>query len=101
MAPLWGKIFWTAYLGVENQIIAQILKIPAFHHAVRKVHRTVEDLKYGRDPLDPLRPGEATEDPEKVRPAGFFRYFAEELRNQFRGTPTEPPPPPPPSAPRK
>ena len=35
------------------------------------------------------------ENPEKSD--GFFRHFTEELRNQFRGTPTEPPPPKPPA----
>lgn len=34
-----------------------------------------------------------TEDPGKAD--GFLRHFAEELRNQARGTPTEPPPPTP------
>lgn len=31
-----------------------------------------------------------TEDPGKAD--GFLRHFVEELRNQARGTPTEPPP---------
>lgn len=32
-----------------------------------------------------------TEDPGKAD--GFLRHFVDELRNQARGTPTEPPPP--------
>ncbi|KAK0750495.1 hypothetical protein B0T18DRAFT_428431 [Schizothecium vesticola] len=89
MAPLYN-LLWQIYLGVETQLVAQILKIPAFHHGVRRIHRAVEDLRHGRNPNEPLYPGEATENPEKSD--GFFRHFTEELRNQFRGTPTEPPP---------
>ncbi|KAK0724304.1 hypothetical protein B0H67DRAFT_479526, partial [Lasiosphaeris hirsuta] len=71
-----------------------ILRLPSFHRGVRRIHRTVEDIRYGRDPLDPLRPGEATADPHKVQPESFFRHFVDELRNQIRGTPKNPPPPP-------
>ncbi|KAK1753599.1 hypothetical protein QBC47DRAFT_430393 [Echria macrotheca] len=76
-----------------------VLRIPAFHHGVRRIHRTIEDFRYGRNPHEPLRPGEATEDPEKVRGdgGGFLRYFVEELRNQARGgsgSGTNPPGPP-------
>jgi len=74
----------------------------------------VEDLRYGRDPHEPLRPGEATgesdptynmlglwtdsvaEDPEKITSDGFIKHFIEELRNQARGTTTNDPPPSPP-----
>jgi hypothetical protein len=42
---------------------------------------------------------EMPEDPGKGD--GFFSHFTEELRNQFRGTPTEPPPPTPKQPPAK
>ncbi|KAK0713741.1 hypothetical protein B0T26DRAFT_615606, partial [Lasiosphaeria miniovina] len=93
MAP-WGRIFMTVYLRVEDLIIAQILKSPGFHRGVRRIHRTVEDIRYGRDPHEPLRPGEATADPQKTQADGFLKHFIDEVRNQFRGTPTNPPRPP-------
>lgn len=43
-----------------NPATPQILKIPAFHHGVRRIHRAVEDLRHGRNPNEPLYPGEAT-----------------------------------------
>ncbi|KAK0610368.1 hypothetical protein B0T17DRAFT_620855 [Bombardia bombarda] len=88
------QIFWR----MEDAIVARILQSPRFHHGVRKIHRTVEDLRYGRDPNEPLRPGEATEDPSlgKVKADSFFRHFIEEIRNQAKGTSTDPPPPGPP-----
>lgn len=94
---------------------SKILRSPRFHHGVRRIHRTVEDLRHGRDPSEPLRPGEATgehhhgflsrhlslpanfwkENPN-IQKRSFLSHFVEELRNQFRGTPTNPPPPSPP-----
>jgi hypothetical protein len=50
-------------------------------------------MRHGRDPNEPLRPGEATEEPTKTP---FLSHFIDELKNQFRGTPTNPPPPGPP-----
>ncbi|KAH6614695.1 hypothetical protein B0J18DRAFT_305630 [Chaetomium sp. MPI-SDFR-AT-0129] len=92
MAP-WGRLLWAVYLRFEDVIVAQILRSPTFHRGVRRVHRHVEDIRYGRDPNDPLRPGEATA--EQKGSTGFFKHFVEELRNQARGKPTEPPPAPP------
>ncbi|KAK3899629.1 hypothetical protein C8A05DRAFT_36751 [Staphylotrichum tortipilum] len=93
MAP-WARLFWFLYTRFEDQIVASILRSPRFHHGVRRIHRTVEDLRHGRNPNEPLRQGEATAEP-KVEGHGFFKYFIDELRNQARGKPTEPPPGPP------
>ncbi|ORY68334.1 uncharacterized protein BCR38DRAFT_334734 [Pseudomassariella vexata] len=71
----------------------QLLRSPAFHCGVRCIHRTIEEFKHGRDPNEPLRQGEATADPNRSSD-GFFKHFVDELRNQIRGTPTDPPPPP-------
>ncbi|KAK1830500.1 hypothetical protein QBC39DRAFT_353699 [Podospora conica] len=90
MAPI-HNLFWQLFIQVENRIVAEILKIPAFHHGVRRIHRIVQDRRHGRNPNEPLYPGEATEEPGKGD--GFLKHFADELKNQFRGTPTEPPPP--------
>ena len=38
----------------------QILRQPGFHRAVGRVHRAVNERKYGRDPNEPLSQGEAT-----------------------------------------
>jgi hypothetical protein len=35
-----------------------------------------------------LRPGEATEDPS-VSKTGFLTHFIDEIKNQFRGTPSD------------
>ncbi|KUI65730.1 hypothetical protein VM1G_02394 [Cytospora mali] len=92
-------VFWMnhiikALLVFENHIVAQILRSPGFHNVVRRVHRRVQDHKHGRDPHEPLRPGEATELPGSNGNSSFMKHFLEELGNQFRGTPTNPPPPP-------
>ncbi|KAL1851083.1 hypothetical protein VTK73DRAFT_9466 [Phialemonium thermophilum] len=94
MAP-WG-ILIRAILMLEDAIVSQILRSPRFHHGVRRIHRTIEDIRHGRDPNEPLRPGEATEEPH-LQKTSFLAHFVEELRNQIRGTPSNPPPPPSPS----
>jgi len=85
-------------VNLEDVLVRRILQIPGFHHGVRKIHRTVEDLRHGRDPNEPLRPGEATRDPNKpqVKLDVFFKHFTAELKNQALGRPTDLPPPPPP-----
>ncbi|KAK4443306.1 hypothetical protein QBC34DRAFT_386384 [Podospora aff. communis PSN243] len=91
------NLLWAIWLRLENKIVASILQIPAFHHGVRRIHRIIHDAQHGRDPNEPLRQGEATEDPETVKSESFMKHFVEELRNQAHGTPTEvdnPSPPP-------
>ncbi|KAG8162133.1 hypothetical protein KVR01_007898 [Diaporthe batatas] len=98
--------FWLNYiirtaLILEDYIVARILRSPGFHNTVRRIHRRVQDQRHGRDPNEPLRPGEATELPGPNDNKSFPKYFVEELMNQFRGSPTNPPPPPgPPRKPR-
>ncbi|KXX74039.1 hypothetical protein MMYC01_209554 [Madurella mycetomatis] len=89
----WGRLLWAVYLRVEDLIVAQVLRSPGFHRGVRRIHRTVEDIRYGRDPSEPLRQGEATADPHRTE--GFLKHFINELRNQARGRPTDVPPTPP------
>ncbi|KAK4113078.1 hypothetical protein N656DRAFT_797621 [Canariomyces notabilis] len=89
----WARVLWAIYLSLEDVIVQQILRIPAFHRGVRRIHRTVEDLRHGRDPSEPLRQGEATAEPNRAE--GFLKHFIEELRNQARGRWDDVPPPPP------
>ncbi|KAK3305579.1 uncharacterized protein B0T15DRAFT_511476 [Chaetomium strumarium] len=111
MAP-WARLMWAAWLRIEDVIVAQVrfrfdaasvarlltsrvlqlLRSPSFHRGVRRIHRTVEELRYGRDPSEPLRQGEATADP--TRSSNFLKHFFDELKNQARGKPSEPPNPP-------
>ncbi|RYP21130.1 hypothetical protein DL765_002419 [Monosporascus sp. GIB2] len=99
MAGPW-RILFQAFLLIEDAIVDKLLRSPAFHRGVRRIHRNVEEYRYGRDPHDPLRPGEATRDPN-AGANGFMNHFIDELRSQLRGTPTNPPPPPPKSQPPK
>ncbi|KAG6355051.1 hypothetical protein INS49_004132 [Diaporthe citri] len=98
--------FWVNYiirtaLILEDYIVERILRSPGFHNTVRRIHRKVQDQRHGRDPNEPLRPGEATELPGPNENKSFPKYFVEELMNQFRGSPTNPQPPPgPPRKPR-
>lgn len=39
-----------------------------------------------------------TELDDQKNGGGFMKHFIDELRNQARGTPSEPPPPPPPAS---
>ncbi|KAK4203175.1 hypothetical protein QBC40DRAFT_167467 [Triangularia verruculosa] len=96
----WARIFWQVYLRVEDQIVARILQSPGFHHGVRRIHRRVEDFRYGRNPHEPLRPGEASADPREghEQARSFLKHFIDELKNQAKGKPTDVAPP---SAPPK
>ncbi|KAI1089282.1 hypothetical protein F5B19DRAFT_383248 [Rostrohypoxylon terebratum] len=73
---------------VEDYIVQMILRSRTFQRSVQRLHRTVQDLKHGRDPSEPLREGEATREPTNER--GFLSHFVEELRNQARGTTNSP-----------
>ncbi|CAM1508874.1 Fc.00g026130.m01.CDS01 [Cosmosporella sp. VM-42] len=80
----------------EDRIVATILRQPGFHRAVGKIHRSIHEKKYGRNPHEPLAPGEATADPgADLRPQRFAKHFFDELKNQFRGKPTDLPYEPP------
>jgi hypothetical protein len=85
-------------LESQEQLVQRLLASPMFHRGVRAIHRTVDELRHGRDPNDPIRQGEATQEPSKP---GFIKYFIAELRDQVRGTESKDVPPPPPTAPRK
>ncbi|TPX07734.1 uncharacterized protein E0L32_010630 [Thyridium curvatum] len=99
MAP-WN-LFVRTLLLCETAIVNRILASPGFHRAVGRIHRRVEDYRFGRNPHEPLRPGEATEEPNVTR-SGFLGHFVDELKNQIRGTPTNPPPSSgPPSRPKR
>ncbi|RFU78245.1 hypothetical protein TARUN_4002 [Trichoderma arundinaceum] len=92
----------------------QILRQPGFHRAVGRIHRAINEKQHGRNPHEPLAPGEATgriprppkrccvmgktgltkwaivADPNPGgRADGFFKHFLGELRNQARGRPTD------------
>ncbi|KAH7002348.1 hypothetical protein EDB80DRAFT_685518 [Ilyonectria destructans] len=74
----------------------QILRMPGFHRAVGQIHRRVHEAQHGRNPNQPLAPGEATADPGAVdRKQRFAKHFLDELKNQVRGKPTDLPHEPP------
>ncbi|KKA30862.1 hypothetical protein TD95_000729 [Thielaviopsis punctulata] len=74
----------------KDQIVALILRRPGFHRAVGKIQRSVDDLRYGRNPDDPIRPGEATaEQSSGADGGGFLRHFIDELKKQAAGKPTD------------
>ncbi|KAJ1326126.1 MIOREX complex component 7 [Microdochium nivale] len=86
MAP-WNLIL-RMVVAAEDYIVAQILRSPGFHRGVRSIHDRVNEHRHGRNPHDPLRPGEASRDPDQQPSNGFFGHFVEELRNQARGRPS-------------
>ncbi|KAH7143607.1 hypothetical protein EDB81DRAFT_947664 [Dactylonectria macrodidyma] len=80
----------------EDHIVASILRMPGFHRAVGQIHKRVHEAQHGRNPNQPLAPGEATADPDAIgRRDRFAKHFFEELKNQVRGKPTELPREPP------
>ncbi|KAK4187863.1 hypothetical protein QBC35DRAFT_451876 [Podospora australis] len=89
----WARIFWAAFMKVEDLIVAQILRSPGFHRGVGRIHKSVEELRYGRSVHEPLKQGEATADPTRGQGGGFLKHFVDELKNQARGTPTDVAPP--------
>ncbi|KAI8718276.1 hypothetical protein NCS52_00605900 [Fusarium sp. LHS14.1] len=87
------SVYWWALRMIqsfEDHIVASILRRPGFHRAVGKIHKTINEKQYGRNPHEPLAPGEATADPNSSdRHQRFTKHFIDELKNQFRGKPTE------------
>ncbi|KAI1763244.1 hypothetical protein GGR53DRAFT_498177 [Hypoxylon sp. FL1150] len=74
---------WTSWLFLmEDYLVDRLLRSRAFHGTVRRVHKTVHDIKHGRDPNEPLREGEATRETSR----GFLSHFVDELRSQARET---------------
>lgn len=65
---------------MEDYFVTKLLRSHTFQQTVRRVHKTVQDVKHGRDPSEPLREGEATQERRK----GFLSHFVEEIRNQAR-----------------
>ncbi|CAK7273770.1 hypothetical protein SEPCBS119000_005828 [Sporothrix epigloea] len=76
-------------MAMEDVFVQRLLQSPSFHHAVRRIHRGVQEARHGRDPHEPLKRGEATADPNQ---RGFISHFIEELGNQMRGKASQPPP---------
>ncbi|KAJ6441052.1 short-chain dehydrogenase reductase sdr [Purpureocillium lavendulum] len=88
MAPHWWAL--RVIQAFEDRIIAVILRQPGFHRAVGRIHRTIHERRYGRNPHEPLAPGEATAEPGSTgRHQTFLRHFWDELKNQFQGKPTD------------
>ncbi|KJR83593.1 uncharacterized protein SPSK_04660 [Sporothrix schenckii 1099-18] len=90
MAP-WSLII-RAVMALEDVFVQRLLASPSFHHVVRRIHRGVQEARYGRDPNEPLRKGEATADPSTNGSGGrrgFLSHFIEELGLQARGRATQ------------
>ncbi|KAK4161638.1 hypothetical protein QBC43DRAFT_291730 [Cladorrhinum sp. PSN259] len=87
-----GRLLWAAAVQLEDFLVSQILRSPTFHRGVQRIHRTVQEARHGRNPNEPLKPGEATANPNKVEPDSFVKHFVDELKNQWKGRPTELPP---------
>ncbi|KAF5248396.1 hypothetical protein FAUST_332 [Fusarium austroamericanum] len=88
MAAHWWLL--RAVQSLEDHIVASILRQPGFHRAVGRIHKTIHEKQYGRNPHEPLAPGEATADPNSAsRNEQFAKHFIDEIKNQFRGKPTE------------
>ncbi|KAK3186566.1 hypothetical protein K4F52_004606 [Lecanicillium sp. MT-2017a] len=88
MSPYWYAL--RVIQAFEDRIIQVILRQPGFHRAVGRIHRTIHEKQYGRNPHEPLNPGEATADPNSAdQRRSFIKYFFDELRNQARGKPTD------------
>ncbi|QGI67459.1 hypothetical protein CEK26_011410 [Fusarium fujikuroi] len=68
----------------------EILRQPGFHRAVTRIHKTIHEKQHGRNPHEPLAPGEATADPNTAgKNSEFAKHFLDEIKNQFRGKPTD------------
>ncbi|KAI5920161.1 hypothetical protein F4810DRAFT_713861 [Camillea tinctor] len=72
---------------LSDFIVKKLLRSPGFNRGVQRIHDQIQELKYGRNPHEPLRQGEATRE-QGVDVNGFLAHFYDELRNQLRGKPT-------------
>lgn len=61
----------------------QILRIPAFHHGVRSIHRRIQRIRYGRVLDEPLNQGEATRLPSNSRVLTFLRHWRDQIREDI------------------
>ncbi|KAJ9602293.1 hypothetical protein H2200_013148 [Cladophialophora chaetospira] len=75
---------------LEKRLVDTLLRSPAFHRGVQKVHKKVHEIQHGKPPEyyggTNLDTPEATEGGAK----NFFKIFWEELKT---GHKPEPPPP--------
>ncbi len=86
--------------------VLQLLASPTFHRSVRRVHKKVQEIRYGEKLHDPSDLGGGTQidsefdcflladcvtnldmgaDPDGGGAQKFLRYFIEEIKDQFRG----------------
>ncbi|PSS07039.1 hypothetical protein M430DRAFT_45865 [Amorphotheca resinae ATCC 22711] len=73
---MWLRVF-------EVWLTARLLKSPAFHRAVGRVHKKVHELRYGKDPAE--MGGTQIDKPGGTDFNKFLRYYVEELKEQFYG----------------
>ncbi|EGD83925.1 hypothetical protein H112_07607 [Trichophyton rubrum D6] len=67
---------WLRFL--EVWLTARLLASPTFHRAVQRIHKSVQELRYGKAPED--MGGTNIDGPGLGK---YFEYFREELRNQL------------------
>ncbi|KJF61564.1 uncharacterized protein CIMG_11201 [Coccidioides immitis RS] len=66
----------------ELWLTGRLLASPTFHRAVRRVHKSIQDLRHGKAPEDM---GGTNIDKPGIK--HFFQLFRDELRDQLRNKP--------------
>jgi len=71
------------FRAFEPWLVERLLRTPAFHRFVERVHKSVRRIKHGEDLED--MGGTKLDNPRDVKQ--FLDHFKEELRDQLRGKP--------------
>ncbi|CAL3971827.1 unnamed protein product [Diplocarpon coronariae] len=71
---------------LEVWLTAKLLSSPAFHRAVKKIHKKVQEVKRGEKLIDPAETTNTCMERRKLDPQRFLRHYLDELKDQFKGT---------------
>ncbi|CZT01430.1 hypothetical protein WAI453_006916 [Rhynchosporium graminicola] len=71
----------------EVWLTARLLESQTFHKVVKRVHKKMHEIQRGEKLDDPSEMGGTNIDGPKPDAQRFLRYYMEELKDQFKGTP--------------
>lgn len=83
MAP---RLPWLVFLQLEARLVEALLRSPAFHRGVQRIHKRIHRWKHGTPPEE--LGGTNLDVPNTVGPRRFLQLFWEELKNGHQRGPS-------------
>jgi len=77
-----GPHLWPILAELERRLVQTLLRSPAFHRGVEKVHKNVHRLRHGKLPED--MGGTNVDEPKGKGVKHFFELLWEELKTGHR-----------------